>query len=402
MQNTKTKYKNTEIGLIPEDWEVKKLGDCAFVTKLAGFEYSLHFNSYKDQGEIIVVRGTNITHNKLDLNDVKTIPRKTSNNLQRSKLNKNDLVFAYVGTIGPIFLVEEDDRFHLGPNTSKITVNREHDSKYLFHFFTSTFLKKEIIEHTSIGAQPSLSMFKIRSFKILTPHSLTEQKAIATALSDTDALISSLEQLISKKRAIKQGTMQQLLKPKDGWEVKKLGDVAEFSSGVAHENHVSSLGKYTLVNSKFISTEANIKKFTNYPLCPARKNDILIVLSDVPNGRAIAKCFLVKHDNKYTVNQRIGIIRTNQINTHFLYLIINRNPYFLSFDDGAKQTNLRNQDVLNFEFASPKSLNEQAFISTILSDMDTEIQNLEIKLHKYKQIKQGMMQQLLTGKIRLV
>ena len=107
-----------------EGWEVKKLGEIADVTKLAGFEYSNYFNSYNDGGEIIVIRGTNITNNKLDLTDTKYIPSKTSNFLKRSKLSKGDLVFAYVGTIGPIYLVLEDNRFHLGPNTSKISVKK--------------------------------------------------------------------------------------------------------------------------------------------------------------------------------------------------------------------------------------------------------------------------------------
>ncbi|HEX8017964.1 MAG TPA: restriction endonuclease subunit S, partial [Flavobacterium sp.] len=149
-----------------QGWENKKLGECAFITKLAGFEYSLHFNSYKDGGEIVVIRGTNITNNKLDLGDIKTIPEAISKKLPRSKLSKNDLVFAYVGTIGPIYLVEENDKFHLGPNTSKISVNKEINSKYVYHYFTSESIKKEIIEHTSIGAQPSLSMSKIRNFNI--------------------------------------------------------------------------------------------------------------------------------------------------------------------------------------------------------------------------------------------
>ncbi len=193
-----------------EGWEMKKLGNCSFITKLAGFEYSLHFNSYKNKGEIIVVRGTNITNNKLDLSDIKTIPTKTSNYLIRSKLFKNDLVFAYVGTIGPIYLIEENDRFHLGPNTAKITVNKDLDSKFLYHYFTSSFIKNEIIEHTTIGAQPSLSMSKIRSFKLNFP-SLTEQTRIATILSDMDTEIANLDGQMAKARQLKQGMMQELL-----------------------------------------------------------------------------------------------------------------------------------------------------------------------------------------------
>ena len=193
-----------------EGWEVKKLGEVADITKLAGFEYTNYFNSYNDGGEIIVVRGTNITHNKMDLTDTKYIPRTTSNFLQRSKLKKNDLVFAYVGTIGPIFLIDENDRYHLGPNTSKITSGSNLYPVFLFHYFTSKLLKKEIIDNTSIGAQPSLSMFKIRSFKIVLPP-IMEQTHIAIILSDIDNEITALETKLEKYKKVKLGMMQNLL-----------------------------------------------------------------------------------------------------------------------------------------------------------------------------------------------
>ena len=203
-------YKQTEVGVIPEDWEVINLGDNADITKLAGFEYTNYFNAYRDAGEIIVVRGINITHNVLDLTDVKTIPRATSNKLPRSQLKKGDLVFAYVGTIGPVYLIEESDRYHLGPNTARITCKDDLIPEFLLVYFKSELLRKEIDEKISVGAQPSLSMTKIRSFKVIHPL-IEEQRAIATVLSDMDAAISALETRRAKAQAIKQGMMQQLL-----------------------------------------------------------------------------------------------------------------------------------------------------------------------------------------------
>ena len=204
-------YKQTELGAIPEDWNVEKLGAIADITKLAGFEYTNYFNSYKDGGEIVVIRGTNITHNKLDLADIRTIPRSTSNMLPRSKLSQHDLVFAYVGTIGPVFLIDKDDAYHLGPNTAKITAHDCMSPEFLFTYFTSWIMKNEIVEHTSIGAQPSLSMTKIRKFRVVLPKDRFEQIAIATVLSDMDAEIESLEQKRDKYNMIKQGMMQELL-----------------------------------------------------------------------------------------------------------------------------------------------------------------------------------------------
>src|SRR5690625_1322654 len=106
-----------DVDFLPGKWRITKLGDISFVTKLAGFEYTKHFDSYKVNGEIIVIRGINITNNKLDTSDVKTIPKRVSDLLPRSKLNKGDLTFAYVGTIGPVFLIDQNNKYHLRPNT---------------------------------------------------------------------------------------------------------------------------------------------------------------------------------------------------------------------------------------------------------------------------------------------
>lgn len=120
-------------------------------------------------------------------------------------------MFAYVGTIGPVCLITEDDRFHLGPNTCKIRAEKLVVHDYLYVCFTSKMIQEEIIEHTSIGAQPSLSMSKIRNFKITFPKEITEQTRIATILSDMDTEIAALEAKLAKYRHIKQGMMQNLL-----------------------------------------------------------------------------------------------------------------------------------------------------------------------------------------------
>ena len=127
-----------------------------------------------------------------------------------------------------------------------------------------------------------------------------------------------------------------------------------------------------------------------------------MVMSDIPNGKALAKCFLVPEDNKYALNQRICSLRAESVDNVFLSLILNRNKYYLGFDSGTGQTNLKRNDVLNCPIPLPPTLEEQTRIAQILSDMDSEIEALEKKLAKYKQIKQGLMQVLLTGKIRLV
>ena len=187
----------------------------------------------------------------------------------------------------------------------------------------------------------------------------------------------------------------------DDWEVKSLGDVCSFNNGVAHENYVDDNGEFILVNSKFISSDAKIIKYSKKQLFKVEENTILMVMSDVPNGKAIAKCFLVPPKFNGTLNQRICMFSDFKTNREFTYRIINRNPYYLAFDDGIKQTNLRKQDVLNCPIAFPPTLAEQQRIAKALSDVDSLISTTEKLIQKKKNIKQGTMQNLLTGKKRL-
>ena len=188
--------------------------------------------------------------------------------------------------------------------------------------------------------------------------------------------------------------------PQD-WDIKKVGELCEFINGKAHERLISENGDYIVVNSKFISTEGEVAKRSMQLLCEAKEKDILMVMSDVPNGKAIAKCFLVKKGNTYTINQRICALRTKTSDSTFLFYKLNRNKFYLSFDDGAKQTNLRKSDVLNCTLATPSSIKEQSAIAEAISDIDNVISNSEKLIAKKRDIKQATMQQLLTGKTRL-
>ncbi|WP_396596870.1 restriction endonuclease subunit S [Dokdonia sp. R86516] len=178
------------------------------------------------------------------------------------------------------------------------------------------------------------------------------------------------------------------------WAETILDDVADYENGKAHEKEISETGKYKVVNSKFISTEGEVVKYTNSANLRASVGDILMVLSDIPNGRAIAKCFYVDINDTYTVNQRICKITPTDINNKFLFYIQNRNKYFLAFDDGVKQTNLRKDTVLSFPFFKPKNPNEQLKIANCLSSLDTLITAETDKLDHLKDHKKGLLQQL--------
>lgn len=181
------------------------------------------------------------------------------------------------------------------------------------------------------------------------------------------------------------------------WEEKELGDITKYENGKAHENDISEEGKYIVVNSKFISTEGLVKKYSDKAHCLAKKNDILMVLSDVPNGKAISKCFIVKENNCYTVNQRICVLSPKEgIIANYLFYILDRNPYFLAFDDGVKQTNLKKEEVLNFNLSIPADQKEQQKIADCLSSLDELIEARKEKIASLKAFKKGLLQQLFS------
>ncbi|MCD6367448.1 MAG: restriction endonuclease subunit S, partial [Bacteroidales bacterium] len=185
--------------------------------------------------------------------------------------------------------------------------------------------------------------------------------------------------------------------PED-WNVKLLHEIVHFTNGKAHERFIDKYGKYIVINSKFISTEGRIKKFSNKFISPLKVGDITIVMSDIPLGKALAKCFIVDKDGTYTLNQRIGRITVKEnISNKYLFYKLNRNKYYLAFDSGTGQTNLKKENILGCPVPLPP-LPEQKAIAEVLSDTDNLIHSLEKLIAKKKLIKQGAMQELLTPK----
>src|SRR5262249_27118849 len=185
------------------------------------------------------------------------------------------------------------------------------------------------------------------------------------------------------------------------WEVNNLGALVNYTNGKAHEQSIKDSGRYVVVNSKFIATDGSIRKHSDECFCATSKGDVLMVMSDVPNGKAIAKCYLVESENTYTVNQRICVLTPRGIDERFLFYKLDRNPFYLSFDDGANQTNLRKGDVLSCPITFPKSLTEQHAIAEALSDVHEFLGGLDRLITKKRDLKRAAMQQLLTGQTRL-
>jgi len=236
-----------------------------------------------------------------------------------------------------------------------------------------------------------------------------EQQKIAACLSSLDDVITAESQKLEVLKDHKKGLLQNLLpqagetvpkfrfkefKDSGEWEETTLTQVADYENGKAHEQDIADDGIFIVVNSKFISQDGEVKKFTNTAFLPAIKGDVLMVLSDIPNGKAIAKCFLVEEDNRYTVNQRICRITPRNVNSKILYYLLNRNPYFLAFDDGVKQTNLRKEDVLNCPLLIPEDPKEQEIIADTLSSIDDLIIAQNQKLEALQLHKKGLLQGL--------
>lgn len=193
-------------------------------------------------------------------------------------------------------------------------------------------------------------------------------------LEEQDDIVALLEKTdeIARKRKEELQLLDDLIKARfvelfgdryvndKNWNTAKLGESISFNNGKAHEQVVDENGEYILVTSRAIASDFEDVRRTNTLLFPLHKNDIVMVMSDVPNGKALAKCQLIDSNDKYTLNQRICSFDNYEYNPIFLMHLLNRHPYFLSFNDGNGQTNLRKNDILECELIiPPMELQEQ-------------------------------------------
>lgn len=207
--NQQIRFKDDDGNDYP-DWEEKALGAFADVTKLAGYEFTKHI-VYKDSGKIIALRALNIKSNALDLTEVKYVDESDFSKLKRSKLFINDLMFTYIGTIGEVALIEENDRFYLAPNVARIRLHSsDNEPAFLKHYFSfDNFKNNEVKNYIATSSQPALSMENIRKFKILLPSSI-EQKKIADFLTSIDNKINSVNKQLEQTQEYKKGLLQQM------------------------------------------------------------------------------------------------------------------------------------------------------------------------------------------------
>ncbi|MDF1579020.1 MAG: restriction endonuclease subunit S, partial [Desulfobulbales bacterium] len=364
------------------------------------------------------IRVTDMRPGTVLLSDIKFVPADVFPAIKRYRIFKEDIFISVAGTIGIVGKIPPNiDGANLTENADRLT-NISCSQNYLIHLLMSPLIQNTIDSIRTVGAQPKLALTRIRKFDIPLPPTKAEQEAIAGALSDADGLIESLEQLITKKRHLKQSAMQELLtgqKRLPGfsgeWEVKRLGELANIQSGGTPSTtqphfwdgdilwctptDITGLSgfKYLDGTSRKISLQG--LKGSSAEMIPAN--------SIVMTSRAtIGECAI----NTVPVSTNQGFknfIPFDDVDVEFLYyLLVMQKQGFISLCGGSTFLEIGKTQLALFEVKLPAEKVEQTAIAAILSDMDAEIAALGKKLAKARRIKQGMMQELLTGRIRLM
>jgi type I restriction enzyme S subunit len=423
MELTKTKFKQTEVGLIPEDWNIDSLGSiCYFENGDRGFNYPSK-SDFRSWGKLFVNAG-HIRNNEVSLVDMDFINDEKYEKLNGGKFIKGDILFCLRGSLGKFAVLKDEVQGAIAssliiirPNVRKTTVD------FLKFYFQSITCKRMIDLLAGGAAQPNLGGRELSLFKIPLPSTLTEQKAIAKALSDVDELIAKLEKLIEKKKAIKQGAMQALLTPphKGGkrlegfsgeWETNVFSKVCDLIHGhqFLTEDFVNSgigikvikignvnFNKLILDNCDCVDST----KFSSYEKYQIKQGDVLMSLTG--NIGRVVKVGVLKE--KLLQNYRVGRFVPKGLDNDFLSIVLGApktTKQLEQLSNQAAQANFGKQDFNKVYLDYPIDIDEQKAIAKIIISINEEIESLEIKLSKSRCMKQGMMQELLTGKTRLV
>jgi type I restriction enzyme S subunit len=389
-------YKQTEVGVIPEDWIVSKFSDCAVLHH--GFQFrEEHFSK---EGIVVTKIGNLIDGGGLNFDDGTYIPGAKYKLFARYSLKKGDVLMALTGaTLGKVSVVDYQERtlqnYRVGRFTSKINSIEV----YVFYLLQSRFIQGTIKKLVNEAAQPNLGKRDFSKFIVPLPSTKREQQLIAKTLSDVDALLASLDRLIAKKRCIKQAAMQQLLTGqirlpgfRGDWIRKRLGDVAHIKTGGRNNEDKVDDGLYPF----FVRSDV-VERINSY------SHDCEAIL--IPGEGRIGSIFHYIM-GRFDVHQRVYAITDFKpdISAKFVHFCMSKNFGAWAMQNTVKATvdSLRLPTFQTFDMNLPATLSEQIAIAEVLTDMDAELAALEQRWEKTRALKQGMMQELLTGRIRLV
>ncbi len=314
--------------------------------------------------------------------------------------DKPSIIVGRKGSAGEINLTEEKF-WPLDVTYFVVFDDQRYDLKFLYYCLNCLNL-------TSLakGVKPGINRNDVYALEAVFPP-LSEQKRIVAILDEAfvgiDAAVANTEKNLANTRELFESHLNGVFTRKgDGWVESSLGESCEFFNGKAHEKQIDENGKYIVINSKFISSNGSSFKKTDKALFPLLKSDIVMVMSDVPKGKALAKCFLVDTDDLYSLNQRICCIRSDKFDKRFLYYHLNRHPYLLSFDNKENQTNLRKGDILKCPLWIP-DLEEQRLIASRLDDLRIYTSSIESiyqqKLTALAELKQSILQKAFAGEL---
>ncbi len=416
-------FKQTEVGLIPGDWDLFVLSEISSLKGRIGWQGLKKEEFTMNASHPYLITGMNFKDGEIRWDEVYHVPQERYEIAKDIQLREGDVLMTKDGTIGKLLFVNKI------PKPGKATLNSHlllfrpirgyYNPKYLYYNLHTPYFKRHIDNNKSGTTFFGISQESVAKYLIPLPPTLKEQKAIATALSDVDALISSLDELIAKKKAIKQGAMQQLLTPPskggkrlpgfDGeWEETELQNFCEIKGGGTPSTNVqdywngainwftpTEIGKNKYVNS-------SSRKITDAGLNSSSAN-LLPSGSILLTTRASIGDAAILSENATTNQGFQSLVPKSISDNEYLYqLIKTKKKSLIQLASGSTFLEISPKKVKTLIVDFPKDTKERKAIAEILSDMDVELEQLEAKKAKYQQIKQGMMQELLTGKTRLV
>ena len=419
--DVKPGYKLTELGVIPKDWGVSPLGRLSEFVTSGSRGWAAH---YSDQGPLFV-RSQNIRNGSLDFTDRQCVMPPTGSEGSRTRLNCSDLLITITGnSVGNVAWVEQDlGEAYISQHVGLVRLLDPSLAEYICLFLApSSPGNRQIAGSQSGQSKPGLNLRNLEDFLVALP-SRPEQRAIATALSDVDALLGGLDRLIAKKRDLKQAAMQQLLTGQTRlpgfhgeWEVKTLGDLGSTYGGLTGKSKADfgvGTGRYVTFMNVMTNVVIDCSSFERVRVMPSeaqnrvRRNDVLFNgSSETPEE--VAMCASVTADvpdlflNSFCFGFRFR--DDAEADSVFLaYYLRSREGRELlkSLAQGSTRYNLSKVAFLKAPLRLP-SLAEQTAITAVLMDIDANLVALEARRNKTHNLKQAMMQELLTGKTRLV
>jgi len=387
--------------MIPHDWEICELGELSdFITS-----GSRGWACYYSETGALFIRSQNIKNGRLDLSESQFVNLPRGSEGIRTRVSINDILITITGnSVGNVAIVSSDlGESFISQHVGLIRLKKPLSGKYVCWFLSPFSIGNgQIFASQSGQSKPGLNLKNLSELSIaLPPHK--EQQLIANALDDTDNLISNLDKLIAKKRDIKQAAMQQLLTGQrrlpgfnGEWEVKQLGDIAELVMGQSPSSSYYNNrgdGLPLVQGNADIIDRKTIKRFFTTEITKLGKCGDLLLSVRAPVGEVARAMFDV------CLGRGVCAIRGG---SEFLYhYLISIESSWVRLSTGSTFDSIKSTELRALELRLPSSKAEQTAIATILSDMDTDLGALEARRNKALQLKQGMMQELLTGRIRL-